>query len=267
MRKRMVSLLLCVVMLAGLLPTTAMAANDTTAFILGVQLEEGYYSTKGDITLDDGTVIEGTGIDMESRSDTAPEGRNNYLHYLDGILTVFGEVYIFASHYDGMSAALRVTSGTLTAQGSGSLSLYGSGVPALRVSSSAAIHFDLTPNGSDKQLGITASDSTAVWGDLTISQADRVWITTYDYPYASDDTSYDTINGNAVIHAENVVINNETDGACVRGDLRAEVTDYLQIINQSKTTAALIGGIYELKTDYLNMQSYCGPWAPSISPA
>ena len=113
MRKRMVSLLLCVVMLAGLLPTTAMAANDTMAFILGVQLEEGYYSTEDDYTLDDGTVMKGTDIDMESRSDTAPEGRNNYLHYQGGVLTVFGKVYIFASHYDSMSAALRVTSGKI----------------------------------------------------------------------------------------------------------------------------------------------------------
>lgn len=88
MQKRMVSLLLYVVMLAGLLPTTAMAANDTTAYILDVALQEGYYSTKGDITRDDGTVIEGTDIDMESRLDTAPEGRNNYLHYQDGVLTV-----------------------------------------------------------------------------------------------------------------------------------------------------------------------------------
>ena len=259
MRKRMVSLLLCVVMLAGLLPTTAMAVNDTTAYILDVALQEGYYSTKGDLTRDDGTVIEGTDIDMESRSDTAPEGRNNYLHYQDGVLTVFGKVYIFASHYDSMSAALCVTSGMLTVRGSGSLSLYGSGVPALRVSSSASIAFDLTPNGSDSQLIISSSGNTAVKGDLTISQADRVCITTYDYPYASDDTSYHTIDGSAVIHAENVVIDNETDGACVRGDLRAEVTDYLQIINQSETTAALTGGIYELKTDSLNMQSYCGP--------
>ena len=197
---------------------------------------------------------------MESRSDTAPpEGRNNYLHYQDGVLTVFGKVYIFASHYDSMSAALCVTSGMLTVRGSGSLSLYGSGVPALRVSSSASIAFDLTPNGSDSQLIISSSGNTAVKGDLTISQADRVCITTYDYPYASDDTSYHTIDGSAVIHAENVVIDNETDGACVRGDLRAEVTDYLQIINQSETTAALTGGIYELKTDSLNMQSYCGP--------
>ena len=163
MRKRMVSLLLCVVMLAGLLPTTAMAANDTTAYILDVALQEGYYSTKGDITRDDGTVIEGTDIDMESRSDTAPpEGRNNYLHYQDGVLTVFGKVYIFASHYDSMSAALCVTSGMLTVRGSGSLSLYGSGVPALRVSSSASIAFDLTPNGSDSQLIISSSGNTAV---------------------------------------------------------------------------------------------------------
>ena len=69
MRKRMVSLLLCVVMLAGLLPTTAMAANDTTAYILDVALQESYYSTKGDITLDDGTVIEGTGICIQGRQD------------------------------------------------------------------------------------------------------------------------------------------------------------------------------------------------------
>ena len=98
MQKRMVSLLLYVVMLAGLLPTTAMAANDTTAYILDVALQEGYYSTKGDITRDDGTVIEGTDIDMESRLDTAPEGRNNYLHYQDGVLTVFGTVHVDAFH-------------------------------------------------------------------------------------------------------------------------------------------------------------------------
>ena len=259
MRKRMVSLLLCVVMLAGLLPTTAMAANDTMAFILGVQLEEGYYSTKNDHTLDDGTVIEGTDIDMESRSDTAPEGRNNYLHYQGGVLTVFGKVYIFASHYDGMSAALSVTSGTLTVKGSGSLRLYGSGVPALRVSSSAAIAFDLTPNGSDSQLTISSSGNTAVKGDLTILDADGVLIGTSHFLSEDSTEVYHTIAGSAVIHANDVNLSNRANGACIRGDLTVEAADSVQIINESKTTAALTGGTYRIETDDLNMRNHVGP--------
>ncbi|MCI6569395.1 MAG: S-layer homology domain-containing protein [Dysosmobacter sp.] len=258
MRKRMVSLLLCVVMLAGLLPTTAMAANDTMAFILGVQLEEGYYSTEDDYTLDDGTVIEGTHIDMESRSDTAPEGRNNYLHYQDGVLTVFGKVYIFASHYDSMSAALRVTSGTLTVKGSGSLSLYGSGVPALRVSSSAVIAFDLTPNGSDHQLTISSTENTAVKGDLTILDADGVLIGTSHFLSEDSTEVYHTIDGSAVIHANKVGLSNGTNGACIQGDLTVEA-DSVQIINESKTTAALTGGTYRIETDDLNMRNDVGP--------
>ena len=258
MRKRMVSLLLCVLMLAGLLPTTAMAANDTMAFILGVQLEEGYYSTKGDNTRDDGTVIEGTDIDMESRSDTAPEGRNNYLHYQDGVLTVFGEVYIFASQYDGMLAALSVTSGTLTVKGSGSLSLYGSGVPALRVSSSAVIAFDLTPNGSDHQLTISSTENTAVKGDLTILDADGVLIGTSHFLSEDSTEVYHTIDGSAVIHANKVGLSNGTNGACIQGDLTVEA-DSVQIINESKTTAALTGGTYRIETDDLNMRNDVGP--------
>lgn len=257
MRKRMVSLLLCVVMLAGLLPTTAMAANDTMAFILGVQLEEGYYSTEDDYTLDDGTVMKGTDIDMESRSDTAPEGRNNYLHYQDGVLTVFGEVNIFASQYDGMSDALSVTSGTLTVQGSGSLSLYGGDVPALRVSSSAAIAFDLTPNGSDHQLTISSTGNTAVKGDLTILDADGVGIGTSSRSEDSTEV-YHTVDGNAVIHANDVGLSNRANGACIRGDLTVEA-DSVQIINESKTTAALIGGTYRIETDDLNMRNFVGP--------
>ena len=258
MRKRMVSLLLCVLMLAGLLPTTAMAANDTMAYILNVALQEGYYTTKGDITRDDGTVIEGTDIDMESRLDTAPEGRKNYLHYQDGVLTVFGEVNIFASQYDGMSAALDATSGMLTVQGSGSLSLYGSDVPALRVSSSAAIAFDLTPNGSDSQLVISSTGNTAVKGNLTILDADGVTIGTSSNSEDSTEV-YHSIAGSAVIHANDVNLSNRANGACIRGDLTVEAADSVQIINENKTTAALTGGAYRIKTDDLNMRNHVGP--------
>ena len=228
---------------------------------MGQRLEEGYYWTFNDYTMSDGTVREGSSIRMDLYSpETLPEGRNNYIHYQAGILTIHGDVNFSSVDAIGnVTSAMYVASGKLTVKGDGILGLYGIQIPALSVSDSAEIDFDLTPNGSSQQLSISASGSMAVWGDLTISQADRVCITTDDYPYDSDDTSYDTINGNAVIHAESVLIHNETNGACVRGDLRAEATDYLQIINQSETTAALTGGTYSLKTDYLNMQSYCGP--------
>ena len=256
MRKRMVSLLLCIVMLAGLLPTTAMAANDTVASILGVQLEEGYYSTKGDITHDDGTFIEGTDIDMGSHSNAVPEGRSNYLYYKDGVLTVFGEVYIFASHYDDMFAALYATSGTLTVKGSGLLSLYGSSVPALYIGSNAKINFDFTPNGNDSQLIISSSGNTAVKGNLTVLDADGVMIGTSSLSEDSTEV-YHSIAGNADIHASYVNLSNSANGACVKGSLTVDADD-VQIINESTTTAALTGGTYQISTYDLNMRNHYG---------
>ena len=256
MRKRMVSLLLCFMMLAGLLPTTAMAANNTEAYILGVELEEGYYSTKGDVTRDDGTLIEGTDIDMASHSDTAPEGRSNYLWYKNGVLTVYGKVYIFASHYDNMLAALYVRLGTLTVNGSGLLSLYGSSVPALYIGNNAKINFGFTPNGNDSQLIISSSGNTAVKGNLTVLDADGVMIGTSSL--SEDSTkAYHTIDGNADIHASYVSLSNSANGACVNGNLTVDA-DSVQIINESETTAALTRGTYQISTYDLNMRNHYG---------
>ena len=260
MQKRMVSLLLYVVMLAGLLPTTAMAANDTTAYILDVALQEGYYSTKGDITRDDGTVIEGTDIDMESRLDTAPEGRNNYLHYQDGVLTVFGTVHVDAFHYEGQILPLFISSGTLKVNGSGTLRLYGQNAPALVVTDSAAINFDLTPNGSIyPQLSITSSGNTAaVKGDLTISNASEVSIIS---GISSDDAlimPYNTIDGNVSVHAESLSVTNHTNGACVNGNLMVEAVDSVDFLNRSETKAVLTGGTYQIKTASLYLWNECG---------
>ena len=258
MRKRIASLLLCFVMLAGLLPTTVMAANDTVASILGVQLEEGYYSTKGDTTRDDGTVIEGTYIDMASRSDTAPEGRSNYLYYNDGVLTVYGKVNISAHTFYGNSEAMSVTSGTLTVRGSGSLSLGGYNLCALFVASDAEIKFDLTPNENNSQLIISSTDHAAVEGNLTVLDAAGVMIGASIYSSNEDSTEvYHSIVGNADIHASYVNLSNSANGACVKGSLTVNA-DKVQIINESTTTAALTGGTYQISTYELNMRNHYG---------
>lgn len=255
MRKRILSILLCIAVLTGLLPTTATAANDTKASILGVQLQEGYYSTKEDYTRDDGTFVEGTTIDMGSRSDTAPEGRNNYLYYQDGVLTIHGKVFVSSSN----NSPVHVSSGSLTVRGSGILYLYGMDVPALIVSTNAKIDFALTPNDSNEQLHISSNSCAAVRGDLTVSSGGRIVLSTSDFLNEGSTDVYNTIDGNADIQVESLLLHNETGGACINGNLTVKAEKYCQIINQSEDQAALTGGKYWIETSDLNMQSYCGP--------
>ena len=192
---------------------------------------------------------------MGSRSDTAPEGRNSYLHYQDGVLTIHGKVFVSSSN----NSPVHVSSGSLTVRGSGALSLYGMGVPALIVSTNAKIDFALTPNDSNEQLHISSNSCAAVRGDLTVSSGGRIVLSTSDFLNEDSTDVYNTIDGNADIQVESLLLHNETGGACVNGDLTVKAEKYCQIVNQSEDRAALMGGTYWIETSNLNMRSYCGP--------
>lgn len=177
---------------------------------------------------------------MGSRSDTAPEGRNSYLHYQDGVLTIHGKVFVSSSN----NSPVHVSSGSLTVRGSGALSLYGMGVPALIVSTNAKIDFALTPNDSNEQLHISSNSCAAVRGDLTVSSGGRIVLSTSDFLNEDSTDVYNTIDGNADIQVESLLLHNETGGACINGNLTVKAEKYCQIINQSEDQAALTGGKY-----------------------
>ena len=232
----------------------AFAADTSSveAYLMGVRLQNGYYKT---IAATNSSLK----MDENTYSEDVPTGWRNYLHYENGTLTVFGTV---DAAYSGKDAVLRVESGTLTVDGAGALSLSGTDTTALYVkeNSTADVVFDFTPSTSGQQLSIHSSGAVAVSGDLTIDNAGRVWIESVpSFTSSEDDTKrlYDTIDGNAYINATNVSIMNTAGGSCVKGGLTVRA-EYLSIIVQSRTKAALTGGPFDLATDYLNLRSYCG---------
>ena len=86
------------------------AANSTIVFLQGTQLKNGYYLTKS---------AESTELDIALWSLTKPEGRENYLYYENGVLTVYGWVRVTVSKDESANAALQVVGGKLTVDGNG----------------------------------------------------------------------------------------------------------------------------------------------------
>ena len=227
----------------------AFAANSTIVFLQGTQLKNGYYLTKS---------AESTELDIALWSLTKPEGRENYLYYENGVLTVYGWVRVTVSKDESANAALQVVGGKLTVDGNGLLHIQGVYIPALKVNEGASVVFDFEPNDSYySQLSLVSSWATTVIGDLLVSNAGRVLVTTNN---KSDDVTYNTVDGNVAIHANEASFTNESGGVCVNGDAIVEAPDYLSFHSQSDNAATLSGGsqTYRLTTDDLRMYNECG---------
>ena len=225
------------------------AANSTIVFLQGTQLKNGYYLTKS---------AESTELDIALWSLTKPEGRENYLYYENGVLTVYGWVRVTVSKDESANAALQVVGGKLTVDGNGLLHIQGVYIPALKVNEGASVVFDFEPNDSYySQLSLVSSWATTVIGDLLVSNAGRVLVTTNN---KSDDVTYNTVDGNVAIHANEASFTNESGGVCVNGDAIVEAPDYLSFHSQSDNAATLSGGsqTYRLTTDDLRMYNECG---------
>ncbi len=227
----------------------AFAANSTIVLLQGTQLKNGYYLTKS---------AESTELDIALWSLTKPEGRENYLYYENGVLTVYGWVRVTVSKDESANAALQVVGGKLTVDGNGLLHIQGVYIPALKVNEGASVVFDFEPNDSYySQLSLVSSWATTVIGDLLVSNAGRVLVTTNN---KSDDVTYNTVDGNVAIHANEASFTNESGGVCVNGDAIVEAPDYLSFHSQSDNAATLSGGsqTYRLTTDDLRMYNECG---------
>lgn len=201
---------------------------------------------------------ESTELDIALWSLTKPEGRENYLYYENGVLTVYGWVRVTVSKDESANAALQVVGGKLTVDGNGLLHIQGVYIPALKVNEGASVVFDFEPNDSYySQLSLVSSWATTVIGDLLVSNAGRVLVTTNN---KSDDVTYNTVDGNVAIHANEASFTNESGGVCVNGDAIVEAPDYLSFHSQSDNAATLSGGsqTYRLTTDDLRMYNECG---------
>ena len=153
---------------------------------------------------------------------------------------------------------MQVVGGKLTVDGNGLLHIQGVYIPALKVNEGASVVFDFEPNDSYySQLSLVSSWATTVIGDLLVSNAGRVLVTTNN---KSDDVTYNTVDGNVAIHANEASFTNESGGVCVNGDAIVEAPDYLSFHSQSDNAATLSGGsqTYRLTTDDLRMYNECG---------
>lgn len=236
--------------------TFAADTDEACAFLEGVRLENGYYTTSS---------TSSPYIDMSTWSATKPEGYDNYIYYENGTLTIVGEIEatVYTHEVDSsIKATLAVFSGKLTVVGDGRISLRGETIPALLVAYNAAIDFNMTPNDLkdhliDEQIWIYSWDAMAVWGDVTISNAAKVLIETKHGYGTVLEESYNTISGNAVINGGHVTLSNETNGACVKGNLNV-TADGLTIRSQENDVATLTGGNYDIATDSMSIENRCG---------
>lgn len=224
--------------------------DATEAYLLGKRLRKGYYTTES---------TESTTLDMETCYAEKDISWKNYIYYENGELTVTGTIEVGNGENYIWAAVLSVFSGKLTVKGYGSLKLSGYEKPAVLLNTGAEIDFNLTPARYGVQLTLESTDAVAVQGDLTITNAGVVHIESKPATDGENITAYDTIKGDARLHAKNITVKNTLGSACVNGNLSA-VADILKIINKSVDMATLTGNTraYNLTTDHLSLQNYCG---------
>ena len=224
--------------------------DATEAYLLGKRLRKGYYTTES---------TESTTLNMETCYAEKDISWKNYIYYENGELTVTGTVEVGNDESYIWAAVLSVFSGKLTVKGNGSLKLSGYEKPAVLLNTGAEIDFNLTPARYGVQLTLESTDAVAVEGNLTITNAGVVHIESKPATDGENITAYNTIKGNARLHAKNITVKNTLGSACVNGNLSA-VADILKIINKSADMATLTGNTraYNLTTDLLFLQNYCG---------
>ncbi len=224
----------------------AVAVNgiEPDAYLMGVHLENGYY------TVDDK-------YDLRYSADK-PDGWNkrtsNSLSYQDGVLTVEGPTTLKNNGGEGWNAVLSVRAGVLSIVCSGTLTLLGTGMTALRSDG------DVLINGT---ASFNSTDACAVRGNLRlVNTTGGVTITSSASKTASSKASYDTIDGDAYIEARgDVTLGNTAGGACVNGNLRAQGHS-LTINNSSADKPALTSDRdHILTTDNLTLHNNSGPAA------
>ena len=156
-------------------------ASGTVAYLLGMRLENGYYTAnKAEV----------------GHYTEKPDSLKNYLFYEDGVLTVFGGIVAGNSGTEYWKAVLSVESGSLTIKGSGILKLNGTGMSGLYVDRNHAdINIDLAEGDALGQISIKSTNACTVRGDLTVTNASFAEIAT-DIDRNADTTIIcDTIDG------------------------------------------------------------------------
>lgn len=156
-------------------------ASGTVAYLLGMRLENGYYTAnKAEV----------------GHYTEKPDSLKNYLFYEDGVLTVFGGIVVGNSGTEDWKAVLSVESGSLTIKGSGILKLNGTGMSGLYVDRNHAdINIDLAEGDALGQISIKSTNACTVRGDLTVTNASFAEIAT-DIDRNADTTIIcDTIDG------------------------------------------------------------------------
>ena len=156
-------------------------ASGTVAYLLGMRLENGYYTAnKAEV----------------GHYTEKPDSLKNYLFYEDGVLTVFGGIVAGNSGTEDWKAGLSVESGSLTIKGSGILKLNGTGMSGLYVDRNHAdINIDLAEGDALGQISIKSTNACTVRGDLTVTNASFAEIAT-DIDRNADTTIIcDTIDG------------------------------------------------------------------------
>ena len=156
-------------------------ASGTVAYLLGMRLENGYYTAnKAEV----------------GHYTEKPDSLKNYLFYEDGVLTVFGGIVAGNSGTEDWKAVLSVESGSLTIKGSGILKLNGTGMSGLYVDRNHAdINIDLAEGDALGQISIKSTNACTVRGDLTVTNASFAEIAT-DIDRNADTTIIcDTIDG------------------------------------------------------------------------
>lgn len=159
MKKRILSILLCLCMALSLLPATALAVTDEPSVSIGQTLVSGKYYTIADATV--------------TESDSAPASGGYLAYTLDGsnaTLTVTGDVT-----FSDSIPALSITACTLTLTGSGNLSMTSSG-PTVAGSSGS-----LTTSNYTGNLSFTSTSSNAITNctDVTLETTGALTVSGY----------------------------------------------------------------------------------------
>ena len=218
-------------------------ASGTVAYLLGMRLENGYYTAnKAEV----------------GHYTEKPDSLKNYLFYEDGVLTVFGGIVAGNSGTEDWKAVLSVESGSLTIKGSGILKLNGAGMSGLYVDRNHAdINIDLAEGDALGQISIKSTNACTVRGDLTVTNASFAEIAT-DIDRNADTTIIcDTIDGGAWIHASTVSIYNRVGGSCVNGILRVRA-EKLTVTSQGADKPTLNGDWNQLVVDRLTLTNAYG---------
>lgn len=162
MKKRILSILLCICMALSLLPMTVLAAGLTVSIGTTNLMDGKYYTVKTGADLSYVLVEEAAGQPTEGP----------YLYFSDGILTISGNVSITS----GGPSPLTISGDKLTIGGSGSLSLNSSVSPAISISDgslslSGSVNFSAEQTGGAVPAiaGGSMETEDGYSGDITVS--------------------------------------------------------------------------------------------------